>query len=105
MAGVREEVTTGADGHRASVVSEPFGLSPTEARLFAELAQRPGTVVAKHELLRRVWGDDAIDPHVVEVTIGRLRRRLGSAGPVIETVRRRGYVLRPDASGARSRAI
>lgn len=69
-------------------------LSPNEARLLAALASRPGTVVAKTELLRTVWDDDTLDPHVVEVTVGRLRRRLGSEAGLLEAVPRRGYVLR-----------
>jgi uroporphyrinogen-III synthase len=39
-----------------------------------------------------VWTGET-DDHVVEVTVGRLRRRLGSAGTHIETVMRRGYRL------------
>jgi DNA-binding response OmpR family regulator len=114
MRGVLDPTTIGATGNgvdrRADAQSVGLGsgrvdLSPTESRLLAELANRPGVVVAKQELLRRVWGDDATDPHVVEVTIGRLRRRLGSDGPVIETVRRRGYVLRAGAGETRPRAI
>jgi uroporphyrinogen-III synthase len=70
-------------------------LTDTEARLLATLAARPpGTVLAKHELLRLVWGDDAVDTHVVEVTVGRLRRRLGEHGAGITAVPRRGYALR-----------
>jgi DNA-binding response OmpR family regulator len=69
-------------------------LTDTEARLLATLAARPGAVHAKEELLRRVWGADADDTHVVEVTVGRLRRRLGEHGTAIAAVPRRGYALR-----------
>ena len=70
-------------------------LTDTEARLLATLAARPpGTVLAKDELLRLVWGDEAVDTHVVEVTVGRLRRRLGAHGAAITAVPRRGYALR-----------
>src|SRR5690606_40404639 len=72
-------------------------LSVTEAGLFAALAHRAGAVVAKADLLRTVWADPDAAPHVVEVTVGRLRRRLGPEGRSIEAVPRRGYVLRlPD---------
>jgi DNA-binding winged helix-turn-helix (wHTH) protein len=33
------------------------------------------------------------DPHAVETAVGRLRRRLGTAGAAIKTVQRRGYRL------------
>ena len=69
-------------------------LTDTEARLLASLAARPGAVLAKEDLLRQVWGDAADDTHVVEVTVGRLRRRLGTHGSAIAAVPRRGYALR-----------
>jgi DNA-binding response OmpR family regulator len=69
-------------------------LTGTEARLLATLAARAGTVIPKDELLRQVWGDDAGDTHVVEVTVGRLRRRLGAHADAITAVPKRGYALR-----------
>jgi uroporphyrinogen-III synthase len=69
-------------------------LTSTEARLLATLVARPGVVIAKEELLRAVWGASAGDTHVVEVTVGRLRRRLGAHADAITAVPRRGYALR-----------
>ncbi|MDP1820640.1 MAG: uroporphyrinogen-III synthase [Acidimicrobiales bacterium] len=69
-------------------------LTDIEARIMAALTDRPGAVVAKVDLLRDVWGDADADPHVVEVAVGRLRRRLGPDGATIAAVARRGYVLR-----------
>jgi uroporphyrinogen-III synthase len=69
-------------------------LTGTEARLLATLVARPGVVIAKEDLLREVWGDAAGDTHVVEVTVGRLRRRLGAHADAITAVPRRGYALR-----------
>lgn len=69
-------------------------LSDIEARILAALAERPGTVVSKTDLLRDVWGDETADPHLVEVAVGRLRRRLGANGSAVAAVPRRGYVLR-----------
>lgn len=69
-------------------------LSETEARLLGVLARRPGAVVLKADLLREVWGTTATDPHLVEVAVGRLRRRLGPQGGAVASVPRRGYVLR-----------
>jgi len=56
------------------------------------LARRPGAVVSKKALLEEVWEGES-DDHVVEVTVARLRHRLGAAGASIETVVRRGYRL------------
>jgi uroporphyrinogen-III synthase len=69
-------------------------LSDIEAQLLAVLADRAGAVVSKDDLLREVWRDPDGDPHVVEVAVARLRRRLGAAGTAVTTVVRRGYALR-----------
>jgi uroporphyrinogen-III synthase len=70
----------------------PISLTDRERAVLELLARRPGAVVSKHTLLREVWTGET-DDHVVEVTVGRLRRRLGPAGTHIETVMRRGYRL------------
>ncbi|MFZ6005927.1 MAG: uroporphyrinogen-III synthase [Actinomycetota bacterium] len=69
-------------------------LSDIEARILAVLAERAGTVVSKVDLLQEVWGEPDGDPHLVEVAVGRLRRRLGPDGAMVAAVARRGYVLR-----------
>jgi uroporphyrinogen-III synthase len=74
----------------------PVELSGREREVLDALAQRPGAVVSKRALLERVWGGAETDEHVVEVTVARLRRRLGPAGTGIETVVRRGYRLAAD---------
>ncbi|HZP27833.1 MAG TPA: uroporphyrinogen-III synthase [Acidimicrobiia bacterium] len=81
-------------GTVATVGGEPVELSETEARLFATLAERPNAVFTKTHLLRSVWGDDRADPHLVEVAVARLRRRLGVHGRAVASVHRRGYTLR-----------
>ena len=64
------------------------------------LIRRAGQVVAKTDVLNGVWSDDFDgDPNIVEVYVGRLRRKLGltSGGdPVIATVRGAGYRLGHD---------
>lgn len=71
---------------------EPIRLTDREQAVLGMLARRPGVVVSKQALLDEVWEGES-DDHVVEVTVGRLRRRLGTAGDSIETVVRRGYRL------------
>ena len=78
-------------GAAALVGGRRIDLSPRERDLLAALAERPGRVIPKADLLRALWGEG--DPHTVEVTIGRLRRRLGPPGRALRTVPRRGYVL------------
>jgi uroporphyrinogen-III synthase len=74
------------DGARAA-------LTPRERAVFEALTTPPGAVVSRDRLLERVWGSAAADPHVLEVTIGRLRRQLGSCGSAIEALPGRGYRL------------
>lgn len=78
-------------GRQVSVVGEtPTLLSGRERQVLDLLMERPGPVVSKKLLLERVWGSSE-NAHVVEVTVGRLRKKLGPAGVGIETVVRRGY--------------
>ncbi len=72
-------------------------LSRRERDVLGVLAARPGSVVDKAQMLREVWQGGA-DDHAVEVTVGRLRRRLeGSLR--IQTVHRRGYRLVASVAG------
>lgn len=85
-------------GTLAIIDDEDVWLTERERALLAALARRPGMVVTKADLLRRVWrsdGVDGADGHAVEVAVGRLRRRLGPAGAALQTVPRRGYRLAP----------
>jgi uroporphyrinogen-III synthase len=72
---------------------EPIALSARERDVLEVLAERPGVVHSKAALLKSVWSNGESDEHVVEVTVGRLRQRLGAAGDGVETVMRRGYRL------------
>lgn len=73
--------------------AEPVHLTGRERSLLDVLAERPGVVHSKRSLLKSVWGGEESDEHVVEVTVARLRQRLGPAADGIETVVRRGYRL------------
>jgi uroporphyrinogen-III synthase len=81
-------------GTVATIEGESYVLTPTEARLFGALVRRPNVVVSPEELLRSVWNGSAQDPHLIEVVVARLRRRLGSHGSAITMVQRQGYALR-----------
>jgi len=70
-------------------------LTRTEFDLLVELAQRPGQVLSRDQLLDRVWGYDYLgDSRLVDVAVGRLRAKV-EADPVnprlILTVRGSGY--------------
>jgi DNA-binding response OmpR family regulator len=69
-------------------------LTARELELLAHLLDHAGQVVSKSELLEAVWGGDfGGDPNIVEVYVGRLRRKLDEPFGLrnIETVRGEGY--------------
>ncbi len=85
----------------------PVHLTRSEFDLLAALLSAPHRVLAKAELVRRLWGDDYTagaavtdaDRRTVEVHLANLRRKLGddAAAPrLIETVRGVGYRLTSD---------
>jgi len=80
-------------GAAVVVNGERIELSDRERAVLRALARKPGVVISKQALLRDVWGDANADVHALEVTVGRLRRRLGDAGGAVRTVVRRGYQL------------
>ncbi len=74
----------------------PIELTPREFAVLEALAAEPGRVVAKQELIDRVWGLDYFgNPNIVEVYIGYLRNKIDRPfeRETIETVRGVGYRL------------
>jgi two-component system response regulator MprA len=72
-------------------------LTPTEFRLLAALAARPGEVVRRVALVAAAWPEGAIvHDNTLDVYLARLRRKLRAVGATaaIETVHGVGYVLR-----------
>jgi two-component system response regulator MprA len=72
-------------------------LTPTEFRLLAALASRPGEVVRRVALVAAAWPEGAIvHDNTLDVYLARLRRKLRAVGATaaIETVHGVGYVLR-----------
>jgi two-component system, OmpR family, phosphate regulon response regulator PhoB len=71
-------------------------LGPTEFRLLDHLAQHPGRVYSREQLLNAVWGNDVyVEVRTVDVHIGRLRKAISVEGAPdpIRTVRSAGYSL------------
>jgi DNA-binding response OmpR family regulator len=69
-------------------------LSSRELTLLKVLMREPGRVFTRTELCERVWlRKHDYDTNLVEVFIGRLRKKLGNP-PLVHTVRHVGYTLR-----------
>nr|WP_281374846.1 response regulator transcription factor [Nocardioides soli] len=65
---------------RASVEGEALDLSPREFDLLRHLAERPGEVVTKRELLTEVWNQPwGGSDKTVDVHLSWLRRKLGES--------------------------
>lgn len=78
--------------HEVCVSGKPVELTATEFKLLYFLAQRPGWVFTRQQILDAVHGDNyVITDRAVDVQIVGLRRKLGSIGRSIETVRGVGY--------------
>jgi two-component system, OmpR family, alkaline phosphatase synthesis response regulator PhoP len=78
--------------HEVSAGGKPVDLTATEFKLLHLLAQRPGWVFTRQQILDGVHGDNyAITDRAVDVQIVGLRRKLGDVGCYIETVRGVGY--------------
>jgi two-component system response regulator PhoP len=81
---------------RVTLNGDAVELTAMEYRMLEYLAQRRGNVVSKNELCDYLYPHDA-DPesNVIEVMVGRLRRKLAPDGVFqpIETLRGRGYRL------------
>jgi two-component system, OmpR family, alkaline phosphatase synthesis response regulator PhoP len=85
--------------HQVLVKGKPVELTATEFRILLFLAKRPGWVFTRQQIVDAAQGDEAfvsdrfVTDRSVDVHIVSLRRKLGSAGASIETVRGVGYRL------------
>ena len=90
--GLRMDAAT----HSARSGDRSAPLTPTEFRLLAALAARPGVVVRRHELVSAAWPDGAIvNDNTLDAYVGRLRRKLREleSDAEIRTARGVGYTL------------
>ncbi|MBX6357497.1 MAG: response regulator transcription factor, partial [Micromonosporaceae bacterium] len=79
-----------------TVAGRPVALTRTEFRLLCELAEHPGMVLSRQQLLERVWEYSYGDERLVDVHIGRLRQKIEdepSSPTRVVTVRGMGYKL------------
>ncbi|MEQ8166868.1 MAG: response regulator transcription factor [Alphaproteobacteria bacterium] len=76
------------------VNGEPIDLTSYEYRIIEHLMMRAGEVISKSELTDRLYDQDfERDSNVIEVFIGRLRKKMDPDNSIkpIETLRGRGY--------------
>jgi DNA-binding winged helix-turn-helix (wHTH) protein len=90
---------------------QPVRLSGQAVDVLCLLLERPGELIPREEIERRLWPDRNVDfHHSLDVVVSRLRTVLGDKGAsprYIETVPRKGYrfiepvTARPDARPAK----
>ena len=73
-------------------------LTPREFTLLHYLMHHAGRAVTKRDIVDGVWGDDELDPNVVQVYVGYLRRKVDEpfGTNTIQTVRGVGYRVDAD---------
>ena len=95
--------------HQVMVGGTEVHLTPIEFRLLLELARQPGRVLTHRQLLREIWGPNAVEEvHYLRVHMGALRKKI-EADPArpqwLLTEAGVGYRMRepgPDGSGPAS---
>src|ERR1051325_8441463 len=84
------EIDTGAMEVRRD--GELVSLTPTEYKLLLELAENPGIVLSREQLLENVWGYVwSGDTRLVDMHVQRIRGEVGA--DAVETVRGAGEKL------------
>ncbi|MFD8746639.1 winged helix-turn-helix domain-containing protein [Streptomyces sp. NPDC059616] len=78
----------------------PVRLPPLLAAVLRALAEQPGRVLSRAELLRRVRVTGRADEHAVEAAVARLRGALDGQARLVRTVPKRGYSLAAATRGA-----
>ncbi len=90
-----EGISIDIDRHLVEVDGTPVDLSALQFTLLRAMAESPGRVFARHQLIDRVWGRDFYgEERIVDVHVGNLRKALGDSASeprFIETVRGVGY--------------
>jgi DNA-binding response OmpR family regulator len=91
------DLTLDPAAQRIEWSGRPLDLTAREYRILDVLMRRPNWIVSRESLIESVWGYDFTDTsNLVEVYVGRIRRKLTEVGApaMIQTVRGAGYRLR-----------
>ena len=88
------ELRIDLEARRVFIGEEDLHLTRTEYAILAELAQRLDAIVTHDELIAQVWGPEYRGSnHYLHNYLGRLRKKLGDYGELLETVPGMGYNL------------
>ena len=94
-------VALDAETRCASVDGTSIALSTREYELLDYLVRNAGFALSRVDIEERVWGNAfEASSNVLEVMIGRVRRKLGVRAGAIETVRGHGYRFKTEKANA-----
>ncbi len=88
------ELRIDLEARRVFISSDDLHLTRTEYAILAELAQHLDAIVTHDELISKVWGPEYRGSnHYLHNYLGRLRKKLGEYGSLLETIPGMGYNL------------
>jgi two-component system response regulator PrrA len=79
------------------LAGEDLALTAREFDLLLALARHPQQILSRNQILSLVWPGSDVDPNIVDVYLGYLRKKLArrAGAPTIQTVRGVGFRLVP----------
>ncbi len=89
--------------HEVRLAGQEVQLTATEFGILSLLAGKPGWVFTRQQIIDSVRGYDfLITPRAIDVQIFGLRKKMGDAGKMIETVRGIGYRFKSGADSQKT---
>lgn len=86
--------------YTVKVEERQIDLTPKEFDLLLCLAENPGIVFTREQLLEKIWGLDYLgESRTIDVHINTLRNKLGTFGKNIVTIHGVGYSLKEENDG------
>jgi len=86
------EIVIDPSRRQVLVKNKPIELTFTEFNILYALAQRPGMVFTRYQIVDSIHGEDyLVTDRAIDVQMVSLRKKLGEVGKYIETVRGVGY--------------
>ncbi len=82
---------------RITVQGQEIPTTSTEYKILVTLAQKPGHVYTRTQLISQIQGENIhVTGRTIDTHIAGLRKKLGSAGRLVETIRGIGYRFKDD---------
>ncbi len=92
---IHNNLTVAPARHEVKVGADSIKLTPIEFNILLFLIRHPGWVFTRPQIIAAIRGGDIfITERTVDVHIASLRKKLGDAGSVIDTVHGVGYKIR-----------